>query len=153
MTGDSAAHPANRGLRRYLEARMRAGFPPVISPDELERPYDTLGTHPDLVARLWDELGKGLPQDCRAVFFGTPALIHPASGVVFAFAVGTQTYAFRLPQADRAAALEAGGSRVMRYPAGGSVDLHDVGEEWVFGGWYPMEDAWCRAAFGFAAEA
>ena len=83
MTGDSANHPANTGLRRYLEPRMRAGFP----------------------ARLWRGLGKPLPEDCRAVFFGTPALIHPVSGIVFAFAAARMRLSLPLP--DRAGALEA----------------------------------------------
>jgi hypothetical protein len=152
MQSASADHPANAGLRKHLEPRLRVGFPPIALPDQVERPYESLGTHPDLVTRLWDELGKGLPEDCRAVFFGTPALIHPVSGIVFAFAGGTQTYAFRLPQPDRDNALEAGASRVMRYPAGGSLDLKNIGEEWVFGWWYSMEDAWCHSAFTFAGQ-
>jgi hypothetical protein len=131
---------------------MRAGFPQLASPDEVERPYETLGTHPELVARLWDELGKTLPEDCRGIFFGAPVLVHPASGIVFAFAAGTHTYAFRLPEAERSAALEAGASLVMRYPGGASLDLKDVGREWVFGWWYSTEDAWCRASFEYAAK-
>jgi hypothetical protein len=151
MTNVSADLPANAGLRRYLEPRMRPGFPPVATPQETERPYETLGAHPDLVSRLWDELGKVLPEDCRGIFFGTPALIHPASGIVFAFAGGTHTYAFRLPAAERETALEAGASRVMHYPAGATLDLRSVGDEWVFGWWYSTEEAWCRAAYDFAA--
>src|SRR5205809_385038 len=99
-------HPANAGLRKHLEPRLRPAFPPFTLPDQVERPYDSLGCHPDLVARLWDELGKKLPEDCRAIFFGTPVLIHPTTGVVFAFASGTHTYAFRLPEPERDAALE-----------------------------------------------
>jgi hypothetical protein len=152
MRSASADHPANAGLRRYLEPRMRAGFPPVASPDEVERPYETLGTHPDLVSRLWVELGRTLPEDCRGVFFGAPALIHPESGIVFAFAGGTHTYAFRLPEVERNTALEAGASRVMRYPGGASVDLNDVGEEWIFGWFYSTEESWCRAAFDHASR-
>ena len=49
-------HPANAALCRYLESRGRTSLPPLARPDEVARPYDTLGTHPDLVARLWDEI-------------------------------------------------------------------------------------------------
>jgi hypothetical protein len=92
-------HPANSGLRRHRESRqLRRNIPPLARPDEVPRPYDTLGTHPDLVARLWDELYAKLPVDCRVVFYGAPALMHPTTGVVFAFAGGTHTYARACPR-------------------------------------------------------
>jgi hypothetical protein len=31
-------------------------------------------------------------------------------------------------------------------------DLGDIGEEWVFGGWYKGEEQWCIAAFSHAGE-
>src|SRR5436309_3495240 len=78
-------HRANAGLRQHREARhSRPGFPQLAFPEDVDRPYDSLGTHPDLVTFLWDRLGKAVPVDCRAIAFGTPALIHPESGIVFA---------------------------------------------------------------------
>ena len=43
---------------------MRQGLSPLVLPDQIEQPYMTLGTHPDLVTRLWDELPSQLPADC-----------------------------------------------------------------------------------------
>ena len=81
-------HPANRGVMSYLGApeRLRrsvsdAAFREECSPAEICDPYSKLGTHPELVTSLWDELGKGLPADCRRVVFGTPALVRPDSGL------------------------------------------------------------------------
>jgi hypothetical protein len=145
-------HPANAGLRRYRESRrLWRNLRPLARPDEVERPYDSLGTHPDLVARLWDELPTKLPADCRVIFYGAPALMHPTSGVVFAFAGGTHTYALRLPEAERAEALRAGATRVKQYPTGQSFDLSEIGGEWVFCGWFRGEEEWCLAAFELAA--
>lgn len=150
----AANHPANAGLRRYCENGRRApGMPAVALPEAVAQPYYTLGTHPDLVARLWDELGQALPADCRAVFFGSPALIRPETGIVFGFATGTHTYALRLPEAVRLAALRAGAARVMRYPVEPAFDLRRIGEDWVFCGWHDGEEAWCRAAFDYAGTA
>lgn len=147
------AHPANAGLRGYLEPRhQRPSLPALAFPDDLERPYESLGTHPDLVARLWDELGATLPQDCRAVFYGTPALVHPQSGVAFGFAGGTHTYALRLPEAERLEALRAGASRLMRYPGERSLDLDAIGTDWLFGNWHRAEPGWCRAAYERAGD-
>jgi len=46
---------------------------------------------------------------------------------------------------------------VHRYPAypelgipASVLDLAEIGEEWVFGGWRTDEKEWCRAAFGDA---
>jgi len=122
----------------------------VTYPEALERPYDTLGPNPDLVARLWDELGRVLPVDCRAIFYGGPALIHPETGIVFGFAGGTHTHALRLPETERRQALQVGALRVRHYPGQPSFDLSEIGEEWVFCGWYRDEEAWCRAAYDYA---
>jgi len=145
-------HPANAGLRRRHEAsHQQRNMAPLATPDEVVKPYETLGTHPDLVARLWDELQSGLPADCRAIFYGVPALMHPATGIVFGFAGGTHTYALRLPEAIRAEAILAGATRVRHYPVRQpSFDLDDIGPEWVFCGWFPGEEAWCLAAFEHA---
>ena len=153
MTQRAVDHPANAGLRRHREPRHRgAKLPPVAYPADLPRPYEQLGTHPDLVARLWDELTRRLPADCRAIFFGAPVLMHPVTGVVFGFAGGTHTYALRLPEPERSAAVAAGATRIYRYPSGESLDLAETGEEWVFCSWFENEEAWCLAAFELAAE-
>lgn len=152
MPIDPASHPANQGLRRYREPRVRAGFPPVARPGEVDvDAYYGLGTHPDLVAHLWDVLGAVLPEDCRFVFFGGPALLRPDSGIVFGFAGGTHAYALRLPEPVRAAALADGAERVHTYSIGGSFDLDEIGPEWVFCRWNKAEKEWCRAAYEFAA--
>ena len=54
--------------------------PPVASPDTVGDPYYGQGSHPDVVERVWDQLGASLPTDCRCLVYGTPALVDPASG-------------------------------------------------------------------------
>ncbi len=146
-------HPANAGRRRRFGSReLRQGLLPLALPDQIEQPYMALGTHPDLVARHWDELQAQLPTDCRAVVYGTPALMHPTTGIVFGFANGTHPYALRLPELDRAEAIRAGATRVTHQTGGQpSSDLEDLGPEWVFCRWLADELAWCRAAFEFAS--
>lgn len=158
--------PANSGIVRYLEARARS--PQAVSvtrarasasPESLTDPYYALGTHPDLVERLWDELAVNLPARCRGIVYGAPVLVHPSSGIIFAFAGGTHTYALRLPAKERQEALRAGAKRLHEYPAhpeldieASVLDLDDIGEEWVFGGWFEGEEDWCLAAYRFAQE-
>lgn len=143
--------PANAGLRRRFGPRLKPGTHPIARPDQVPRPYETLGTHPDLVARLWDELQAQLPVDCRMVFCGAPVLMHPESGIVFGFAGGTHTYALRLPEPERAKAIAAGAQRIRHYPANQpSFDLDDIGPEWVFCAWLEGEEAWCLAAYEHA---
>ena len=126
-------HPANAGLRRHREpGHQRPGLAALAFPEMVARPYESLGTHPDLVARLWDELGRALPADCRAIFYGGPALIHPESGIVFGFAGGTHTYALRLPEAERLQALRFGARRIMHYPRGPAFDLSHIGTTGCF---------------------
>lgn len=144
-------HPANEGLARLFG--NGSSLPVIVHPDAVTRPYETLGTHPDLVARLWDELGGEVPAQCRMVFCGMPVLMHPLTGIVFAFARGTHAYALRLPGPERMAALAAGATRIHRYGARQApLDLQALGEEWVFGSWQKNEQAWCRAAHAAAGS-
>jgi hypothetical protein len=157
-------HPANRSVLAYLSTQDRlassasaAKSVRSCSPSDVENPYYRLGTHPDLLERLWDQLGRILPKDCRWIVHGTPVLVHHGSGVIFAFAGGTQTYALRLPTTERAAALAAGAQTVHRYPAypqlgipASVLDLATIGDEWVLGGWRQEEPQWCRAAYNHA---
>jgi len=69
-------HPANAGVLPHPERRGR-GAPASCSPEALANPYPNLSTH--------------------------LALVHPATGVLFAFAPGTGPYALRLPPRELAA--------------------------------------------------
>lgn len=158
-------HPANAGILAHLgdPARLERSVSVAkdrrsCSPGEIADPSTTLGTHPELVEHLWDVLGASLPLDCRRVVHGTPVLVHRRSGVIFAFAGGSLTYALRLPETERAEAIRAGAKTVRDYPAypelgieASRLDLADFGPEWVFGGWHADEVRWCRAAFEAAA--
>ena len=152
---------------RYLEAKARSPHAASVaranasaSPESVTKPYYNLGTHPDLVERLWDELTVKLPAECRWIVYGAPVLVHPSSGIIFAFEGGTHTYALRLPAKEREEALHAGAKRLYEYLAhpvlgieASTLDLDDIGEEWVFGSWFKGEEDWCLAAYQFAQEA
>ena len=113
----------------------------------------TLGTHPDLVARLWGELGGVLPADCRVIAYGMPALVRPDSGVIIGVAGGTQMYALRLDAEGFAAARSVGLAVVFRYPAVRNVrpehivDATTFGDTWVFGRWHASEPGWLPAGY------
>ena len=145
-------NPKNKVICRYLRRRGRPDQAVIARPEEFSRPYETLGTHPDLVARLWDGITALLPRDCRFVVFGTPVLVRPDSQVVFAFAHGTHTYALRLPDLVRREALAAGASDRAVYPREPSLSSKLIGPEWVFCRWLGGEEHWCLSAYDFAAE-
>jgi hypothetical protein len=144
---------ANAGVLDYLgRGRGNADQPISTAPADVSHPYYTLGTHPDLVERLWAQLNAGLPEDCRWVVYRTPVLMHPRSGAILAFGAGT-SYALWLPDDCLPAALRAGAEQVHTYIGGRVLDLRTLGRGWVFGGWYPGEDEWCLAAYRAAGAA
>jgi len=154
----------NQGILSYLRRSQSEdepsgvpGYTRSTSPDDVDDPYMNLGTHPDLVQRLWDEVPVLLPERCAWVVYGSPVLAHPSSGIIFAFAGGTHAYALRLPPNAYAEAISGGAERVHHYPAcpeldidASTFDLSAVGEGWVFGRWLSGEEAWCLAAYHHA---
>ncbi|MGA2033266.1 MAG: hypothetical protein ABSG68_13490, partial [Thermoguttaceae bacterium] len=95
----------NAGLRHTPNSHK---FPPCIRPVESPRdPYWNLGSHPEAVERVWDQLGSTLPEDCRCIVYGTPGLVAPRSGILIAKAFGT-AYVLRVPRGIVAEATQAG---------------------------------------------
>jgi hypothetical protein len=132
------ARPENAGVLTYLARHHSTTVDP--SPDEADRLH--LGTHPDVVARLWDELANAFSTDARAVVLATPVLIDPSSRVIVAVGLGT-TYALRLGPDT------AGRETVHHYTSvGRTLDLTEIfGAGWVFGTWAADEvDALRRTA-------
>jgi hypothetical protein len=113
-------------------------------------PYFGPNTHPDLVSRLW-ALNETLPERCRWVVYGHPALMHPRTGAVFGFAAGTLGYALRLSEAARREADALGAKATVKRPFD-VWDVREAGPEWRLCGWWDREPGWCRAAYERAAE-
>src|SRR5262249_2510942 len=141
---------ANEGVFRCLNDRpeARRGEDPLKRPDDPEKDYYwEAGAHPDVVQRLWDQIGKALPVDSRAPAFGAPALARPGSGVILAFAMGTE-YVLRLPRRLRLDDRPPGRRTVARWTTGGSTDIaRECGQEWIFGSYSPDEIGWCGETF------
>jgi len=137
-------HPANAGVIRSLCDAGRA--PTVKLGSEVADPYYEAGAHPDIVERVWDELGRGLPPESRRLLRGTPVLVDVGTGLVLAVCMGT-SYALRVPLDAVGQAVAAGSETVHRYGEGTVIDLHATfGPDWVFGGWLAQEPEWIRQA-------
>jgi hypothetical protein len=141
----SVDDPRNKGLVRV---RNELKFPPCIRPVESPRdPYWHLGSHPESVQRVWDQLGSALPVDCRCIVFGTPGLIASRSGILLAKAFGT-AYILRIPQAATDEAVRGGARTIMKWTGGTETDVQqEYGEDWVFGRWLKQEPEWLLAVF------
>ena len=112
----------------------------------------SLGSHPEIVGRLWHGLARSLPDDSRCIVFGTPALVAPHSGLILAVAFGTQ-YALRLPPNVVRVAIASGAKIVTTWTSGGKTNIRELfGADWIFGSWLKEEQMWCRCVYD-AAEA
>ena len=142
--------PENAGALHYL-AHGRAAADAAFGPPTADLDTHHLGTHPTVVARLWDELNDALPGDARFLVFDGPALVHPA-GTILAVAIGTQ-YALRFLPPDAATAIAAGAEVVHHFQTvGTTLDLAATfGPEWVFGRFDEREGGWLRAAWNAAS--
>ena len=141
--------PRNVGVIQYQQGRNFHKLPACAAPDSYPDPYMELGSHPEIVERVWDQLGGALPVNCRCIVYGTPALVAPRSGIVLAVAFGTQ-YGLRLLERTVAEALKAG-ARTVEF--NGKVDIQrEFGSDWVFGPWLKREAEWLRAVFRTVEE-
>lgn len=143
----NAENPLNKKVLQYLGRDRKAERPLLASPDSVADAYMGQGSHPDIVQRVWDELGAGLPMDCRCLIYGTPALVHPRSGVVLAFCNGTQ-YNLRLTPDDFRDAIAKGAPTRTRWSSGEDMEsVTELGDDWIFGAWSKDEIKWCHDAF------
>ena len=86
------SHGIARSVREAPNRDVWAALGPELPQPEqgrLRDPYWEQGCHPDIVARLWDELGGELPAVARAQAKGRPVLAHGDSDRIIAFARGT----------------------------------------------------------------
>ena len=139
--------PLNQKVLTYLSARS-PDSPLSLLPGESERdPYMYLGSHPDIVERIWKGIGSKLDSDCRLIVRGTPALVQPETGIILAFALGTQ-YCLHLPDSLAETVLAAGLPTKMKWSNGRVTDIaKKFGEGWIFGKWLKDEIEWCRRAY------
>ena len=154
------SHPAHRGLIAYFrdaeaetdsaespDAGASSIAPPIAPYEAGPRPYLGMGSHPDIVTRVWDVLGAALPDDGRAIVFGAPSLVHPQRGIVLAMSFGT-SYLLHLPEAIAAEAIARGYKTRETWSDGTVTELAErFGAGWVFGRWLDEEEAWIRDAF------
>ena len=141
----SVRQPANELVLRYLAARQAPEDDRAPRPEQ--RDYWEAGSHPDVVARIWDQLGKNLPVDSRRVVCGAPALVHPGSKVLIAVAIGT-AYVIRLPST----LVQSGVPETVRtdtvWSGGSRTDARsEFGGDWAFGSYRIEEEAWCHQSF------
>jgi hypothetical protein len=138
--------PANQKVLQYLALRNRTA-PLLAAANSTPDPYFGLSSHPEIVEHLWKNLGRSLPLNCCWIVRGTPALVHPGSGVVLAFALGTQ-YVLRLPPDSAAEAVILGARVTTTWAGGQTTDIsRELGAEWVFGRFLPQEPEWVNRAF------
>jgi len=139
--------PINQGVLKYLGREEKSTNAVLAAPDSVPLPYLQQGSHPDIVQRVWDDLGGGLPASCRCLVYGTPAIVHHQAGIVIAICNGTQ-YNLRLTPTDFQAAKAKGATTRTRWSNGEEMDsLEVLGTGWIFGGWFSEEAEWCRNAY------
>jgi hypothetical protein len=157
LTKTTAEGKAMAVVRSYAEKAMQRLMHGPASPepplsqslDEVADPWFGLGTHPDIISKLW-KMDDTLPQKCRWVFCGRPSLVHPDTGVVFAVAFGTIGIVLRLSPET----IEAAGSQLSTVLQNGkrlrAFDIGPAGQEWRFVLPGAPAAQWCRAAYDFA---
>jgi hypothetical protein len=138
----AVAEAPNRRMWELLGQEL-----PPLKSGRPRDPYLEQSCHPDAVSRVWRELGKALPRDCRAQAKGKPVLAHPETDRIIALAHGT-AYALWLTPEDFPAAVKGGGRTVMVWSGGSRTDLGErAGPGWIWGAWHEDEPRWVQRAY------
>lgn len=131
---------------KVLSALTKADKPALAAPDNVDDPYYGAGCHPDIVERVWDQIGAAYPSGGRCLVYGRPALADPGSRIIVAVGYGT-AYCVRIPVAAIPLALHLGATFVRKWTGGEVTDIQsEFGEGWVFGAWLNQEIEWTKAA-------
>ena len=105
--------------------------PPEVVADGFENLH---GTDPGVVERIL-QLSAGVRGGRCAAVYGSPALVQPETGGIFAFGAGT-FYCLRLPPALVSQAVQAGALLRYKWSFGGEMDVRvELVDEWVGGRW------------------
>lgn len=149
---DIQNQPKNSSVISWL--RLRTELLTTSPSFQCAPPGDIDGVHPDIVERLWDQLGGMFPENCRWVLLGTPILLRCDSGIVFAIGFGMH-YCLRLPPDQREKAIAEGAKTVKTMPSvcrkETRIHPEPLGPEWIYGKFAVEEEAWCSAAYDFAS--
>ncbi len=155
ILGDKDTADVESRIEKTMQTIARGPIAPNApvsqSLDAVTDPWYGLGTHPDIIEALWD-MDDSLPQRCRWVFWGGPALVHPETGVVFAIGMGTIGIVLRLPPHVIASADPQLARVVQKFNRAPTFDIGPAGPEWRLIAHEAPRALWCRAAYDFAAE-
>jgi hypothetical protein len=145
--------PLNTKVLSYLTHggdymfRRNPEVPVLASWNSVPNAYTECGCHPDIVERIWDNIGIALPIDCRGLIHSNPALVQPKSGVILSIGLGTW-YGLRLPGLLATEAIRAGAKTSIKWSTGKSMDIqHELGEDWFFGSFLSDELIWCKKVY------
>jgi len=142
---------AQRLAETIARRPVRADPPLSQSLDEVPDPWFGLGTHPDIIEVVW-KLDGSLPNRCRWVLWGYPALVHPETGIVFAVGFGTIGIILRLSLDALRAADPQVVSAIKRGNFARTYDIASAGPEWRFISPGPAAITMCREAYDFAGK-
>jgi hypothetical protein len=139
----------NQQNQKLLMAKAisKNGAPVFSGENEGPDPYYCAGSHPDIVERVWVELGKNFPSESKCRIFGSPALYNPQTGLVFALCKGTQ-YCIRVP-VSRVEEAKGLGLKESTTWSGGAVTnvSEEYGYGWLFGFWHAREEEFCKEVY------
>ena len=145
------ADAKNGRVVAFFASHDRGHFP--LEEAAFYPPLEQLTTHPDIIERVWKELGAKLPVECALFVHRTPSLVHHRSGIILAFGWGT-AYAIRLPDTLREDALAAGATTVQTWSGGSQTDIsRELGNEWLWGCWSSVEPNWIATSYRSFAPA
>ena len=143
----NVSQPSNKMVVAYLSNRNPEAALTLLPEESTRDPYMHLGSHPDIVERVWKGIGAELDTDCRLIVCGTPALVQPVTGIILAIALGTQ-YCLHLSDPLFKTALAAGASTTRKWSGRRVTNIADeFGAGWIFGKWLKEEIGWCRESY------
>ncbi|HNX69065.1 MAG TPA: hypothetical protein PLL75_04705 [Candidatus Omnitrophota bacterium] len=135
MSKVNFSHPANQKYLSkhgpFIKPAYNFQTKDECDPASIDQVELKLGMHAEVVRIFWNEITKDLPEDCRWIVRGRAVLVRPKNGVIFGFQATNISFALRLPQTEKAVAINSIGHLKMDLSAGGTYDVNEYGDDWV----------------------
>jgi hypothetical protein len=128
------ANLLNLSVMSYLKGKPHNSRNENTSPSNFNNRNWDLNCLPEIALCLWEDFTVLLPEKekCQWIFYGTPVLFNPSSGIIFGLAEGTLPPLLKFNVSNIEQALKKGAKQTLSNSDGIYANANEIGSNWLY---------------------